>query len=144
LHHVRALGEPLLIDFEITMKVIQHTGLGVAQKLFVFAVAAFMAGSAFAHVFPKTEEPAASAVVTSPAQVRIAFTGPLEPAFSSLTVTNAEGTQMTAVKAKVDPANMSVMSVGLPVLPAGHYTVHWVAVAPDGHRTQGQYPFDVK
>jgi copper resistance protein C len=29
-------------------------------------------------------------------------------------------------------------------LQAGRYTVHWVAVASDGHRTHGDYAFEVK
>ena len=49
------------------------------------------AGAAFAHVFPQKQEPGAGATVASPAAVKITFDGPLEPAFSSLTVTDACG-----------------------------------------------------
>ena len=30
------------------------------------------------------------------------------------------------------------------LLPAGRYAVHWIAVATDGHRTQGNFAFIVK
>jgi methionine-rich copper-binding protein CopC len=76
--------------------------------------------------------------------VRVSFDGPLEPAFSSLTVTDANGKQVNAQKSTVDEHQPSVMTVPLPTLAAGHYTVHWVAVADDGHRTHGDYAFDVK
>jgi copper resistance protein C len=102
------------------------------------------ATSASAHVFPRTQAPAAGASVDTPAQVRIVFDGPLEPAFSSLTVTDAQGKQMTTAKAAIDPADHAAITLALPPLQAGKYTVHWMAVADDGHRTHGDYPFEVK
>jgi methionine-rich copper-binding protein CopC len=103
-----------------------------------------LAGSAFAHVFPEKQEPGAGATVASPAQVKVTFDGPLEPAFSSLTVTDAGGRQVSTQKSVVDAQRPAVITVPLPALAAGHYTVHWVAVASDGHRTHGDYGFDVK
>ncbi|NML31159.1 copper resistance protein CopC [Paraburkholderia sp. G-4-1-8] len=102
------------------------------------------ASAAFAHVFPQKQEPGAGASVTAPAQVKVSFDGPLEPAFSSLSVTDASGKTVTTQKSSVDAQQPAVMSVPLPTLAAGHYTVHWVAVASDGHRTHGDYGFDVK
>jgi copper resistance protein C len=102
------------------------------------------AGAAFAHVFPQKQEPGAGATVASPEQVKITFDGPLEPSFTSLTVTDGAGKQVNTAKATVDAHQSTVVSVPLPSLPAGHYIVHWVAVAADGHRTHGDYAFDVK
>jgi methionine-rich copper-binding protein CopC len=111
----------------------------------IAAASALTASSAFAHVFPKTQEPGAGASVASPASVRIVFDGPLEPNFSSLTVTDASGKQVTTEKAHVDASDRAAMAVALPkALSAGRYTVHWVAVASDGHRTHGDYSFNVK
>jgi copper resistance protein C len=101
-------------------------------------------GAAFAHVFPQKQVPGAGATVASPAQVSITFDGPLEPAFSSLTVTDAAGKQVNVEKAAVDAHQPALIAVPLPALGQGHYTVHWIAVASDGHRTHGDYPFDVK
>jgi methionine-rich copper-binding protein CopC len=100
--------------------------------------------TAFAHVFPSQQEPASGATVSAPAQVTITFNGPLEPAFSSLTVTDAAGKPVTTSKASIDAKARDVISVPLSELAAGQYTVHWVAVASDGHRTHGDYTFDVK
>jgi hypothetical protein len=36
------------------------------------------------------------------------------------------------------------MRLPLPQLGAGRYAVHWIAVATDGHRTQGDFAFIVK
>ena len=100
--------------------------------------------AALAHVFPQKQEPGAGSTVEAPARVTITFDGPLEPAFSSLTVTDAAGKQVSTAKSTVDAQQPSVASVALPALAAGKYTVHWVAVASDGHRTHGDYSFNVK
>lgn len=47
-------------------------------------------------------------------------------------------------KSLVDAHQPDVITVALPPLQAGRYTVHWVAVASDGHRTHGDYAFEVK
>ncbi|HEX3378946.1 MAG TPA: copper resistance protein CopC [Paraburkholderia sp.] len=103
-----------------------------------------LAGAALAHVFPQKQEPGAGASVAAPTQVKVTFDGPLEPAFSSLTVSDASGKQVSTQKSSVDTQQPAVMTVPLPTLAAGHYIVHWVAVASDGHRTHGDYGFDVK
>jgi copper resistance protein C len=115
-----------------------------AAKLGLLVAGLSLAGAAWAHVFPQKQEPGAGASVSSPAQVKVTFDGPLEPAFSSLTVTDAGGKQVNTEKSAVDPHEAAVMTVALPTLAAGHYKVNWVAVASDGHRTHGDYSFDVK
>ena len=101
-------------------------------------------GQAFAHAHPETQSPLAGAVVSAPQEVRITYDEALEPAFSSLIVNNAQGKQVNSAKAEVDSATHKTMHVPLPALPVGVYHVKWVAVADDGHRTQGTYTFTVK
>jgi methionine-rich copper-binding protein CopC len=113
-------------------------------KLTAFVMGVSLTGAAFAHVFPQHQEPGAGATVMSPAKVKIVFGGSLEPAFTSMIVTDSTGKQVNAAQATVDPQERNVVSLALPTLPAGHYTVHWIAVAEDGHRTQGDYSFGVK
>jgi methionine-rich copper-binding protein CopC len=115
-----------------------------AAKWTALVAGCAFATAAFAHVFPEKQEPGAGASVASPAQVKITFDGPLEPAFTTLNVTDASGKQVNTAKSSVDTAQPAVASVPLPALPAGHYSVHWAAVAQDGHRTHGDYAFDVK
>jgi hypothetical protein len=108
------------------------------------ATAILMPGVTFAHVFPQKQSPSAGAEVSAPASVAILFDGPLEPAFSSVTVSDSTGKQVSTAKAEVDPQNKRSISVALPALPPDKYTVRWVAVASDGHRTHGEYSFRVK
>jgi len=125
-------------------KVFGNLGLRGVAKLTTLVAGFALAGAAWAHVFPQKQEPGAGATVTSPAQVRVIFDGPLELAFSSLTVTDTSGKQVNTEKSAVDQHDAAVMTVALPTLSAGHYKVNWVAVASDGHRTHGDYSFDVK
>jgi methionine-rich copper-binding protein CopC len=129
---------------EQTMKKHASNWLRSTVKSATLVVALAFAGSAFAHVFPQKQEPGAGATVASPTQIKITFDGPLEPSFTTLTVTDATGKQVSTAKATVDAQQPTVVSVALPTLSAGRYTVHWAAVAADGHRTHGDYPFDVK
>ncbi|ABO56344.1 copper homeostasis periplasmic binding protein CopC [Burkholderia vietnamiensis] len=109
-------------------------------------VAGFViAQAAHAHAHPKTLDPAADATLASaPHEVAIDFSETLEPAFSSIVVTDSHGQSVADGKSTVDAGNRKRMHVALASLAAGTYTVAWVAVASDGHRTQGRYTFTVK
>ncbi|MET3817401.1 methionine-rich copper-binding protein CopC [Burkholderia sp. PvR073] len=108
-------------------------------------LAATVSSAAFAHAHVASSDPAANAALAAaPAAVTIAFTEPLEPAFSSIVVVDGAGKPVSDGQAKVDAANRKRMTVPLTALGAGTYTVKWVAVAADGHRTQGMYGFSVK
>ncbi|SAK67557.1 copper resistance protein CopC [Caballeronia hypogeia] len=103
-----------------------------------------LAPLAVAHALPKLQQPGPGATVSAPHEVSIEFGEALEPTFSKLIVTNAQGTQVNTEKSIVDANDKKHMSVALPDLQAGVYKVQWTAVAADGHRTQGHYNFTVK
>ncbi|ASV99236.1 copper resistance CopC family protein [Paraburkholderia aromaticivorans] len=132
------------MNMKNTLRNPRRSGMRAAIKLAALLAGFAVASLAFAHVFPQKQEPGAGATVASPAQVRVTFDGPLEAAFSTLTVTDASGKQVNTQKAAVDEHQPAQIAVPLPPLAAGHYTVHWVAVASDGHRTHGDYAFNVK
>ncbi|HTJ93588.1 MAG TPA: copper resistance protein CopC [Pararobbsia sp.] len=116
----------------------------VSVVLATFGLILTGAGPAFAHVFPKHQDPGAGATVSAPKEVRIQFDGELEAAFSTLTVTDAGGKDVESATSTIDSAHPDTMSVALPALQPGKYTVHWAAIAADGHRTHGDYTFEVK
>jgi methionine-rich copper-binding protein CopC len=114
----------------------------LAQAL--FAAAVFAATPAlFAHTSPVTMTPAADATVSAPDSVTINFSGALEPKFSMITVTDASG-HVVNKEASMVGADAKTMKVALPALGPGVYTVHWVGVSTDTHRSQGDYKFTVK
>ncbi|TCW81924.1 copper resistance protein CopC [Burkholderia sp. SRS-46] len=119
--------------------------LSFSRNAAAVVLAATVSTAAFAHARPANTDPAANAALgATPAAVAIDFTEPLEPAFSSIVVVDGSGKTVSDGKASVDAANRKRMTVPLSALGAGGYTVKWVAVAADGHRTQGSYRFSVK
>ena len=100
---------------------------------------------AFAHAFPDHAQPAVGSTVSpAPAEVKIWFTGKLEPAFSKIEVQDAGGASVDQSNAAVDPQDATLMHVSLKPLPAGTYKVHWHAVSVDTHATDGDFTFTVK
>ena len=98
-----------------------------------------------AHAFPKTAEPAIDGTVsTAPHEVKVWFSGKLEPAFSKLDVHNSAGAEVDRGDAAVDPQDATVLRVSLKPLPPGIYKVHWHAVSVDTHTTDGNFTFTVK
>ncbi|SUA90712.1 copper homeostasis periplasmic binding protein CopC [Pandoraea pulmonicola] len=114
-------------------------GLTLAAAVSLVAVSQ----GAWAHAHAVSSEPAAQATVDAPKSVRVTFDSALEGAFSKLTVVDAKGKAVTQAKAGLDPARKT-LTLALPALAAGDYQVNWVAVASDGHRTQGNFKFTVK
>lgn len=100
---------------------------------------------AIAHAHPKHEVPAVGSTVgISTSEVAIDFDEGLEPSFSSIVVTGADGKSVNRGKSNVVQNDDKHMSASLEPLAAGTYTVTWIAVAKDGHRTHGNYAFTVK
>jgi copper resistance protein C len=120
------------------------TTLSRSLRLAAGALALAGAQLAWAHAYPTHQQPSAgSTVTTAQNTVVIDFDDALEPAFSSIDVTDAAGKSVIG-KATVDASNAKRMSVALNPLGAGKYAVKWIAVAADGHRTTGHYSFTVK
>lgn len=122
--------------------------LSLSLRSLVAVTALAFAQWACAHAHPTHSLPAAGATVgaadNAAKQVSIEFDDALEPAFSSLQVADAKGQSVTGGKSSVDANDKKQMSVALDALQPGRYTVTWVAVAVDGHRTKGRYTFTVK
>ena len=102
------------------------------------------AAAAQAHAFLDHASPAVgSAVPSPPAAVTLWFTQDLEPAFSSVAVTNQAGQRVDLGNVRVPPGAPAQLQVGLRSLPPGMYTVTWHVVSVDTHPTQGTFTFQV-
>jgi len=122
------------------MKNIPFKRLGLVAVLFLA-----LQSHAWAHAFLDHADPKVGSIVTgSPAVVKAWFTQELEPAFSSLQVTDAQGREVDKKDMHLDDKDKKLMIVSLPPLTAGTYTVNWQAVSVDTHRTQGHFEFTVK
>ncbi|MEA2727937.1 MAG: copper resistance protein [Acetobacteraceae bacterium] len=114
-------------------------------RVIVLAVAACLMGqAAFAHAFLDRASPAVGSEVSgSPPRLDLTYTEPVEPLFSTVEVTDANGARVDEGR----PATQDdgrVLSVKLKTLPPGVYAVTWHVTSVDTHKTEGHFTFTVK
>ncbi|GJH18090.1 copper resistance protein CopC [Caballeronia novacaledonica] len=115
----------------------------IAPVVATLAVA-FAPAIAFAHGKLESAEPPVNGIVsTAPGLLRLTFNEDLEPAFSTIKVADANGAVVGDEKAKVDPANKRVLTLSVPKLAAGTYSVQWAVMTGDSHKAKGTYKFSV-
>ena len=115
------------------------------KALLACAAALLLPQLAWAHAHLERATPASGSTVASPMSIRGDYTEGLEIAFSSLTVSEANGKTMDLGKTTLAPGDdkAMVLLVAKP-LPAGHYVVTWHALSKDGHKTEGKWSFTVR
>ena len=117
----------------------------ILAALVVGAVALAAAPSALAHAFlDRASPPVGSSVPTAPPVVTLWFTQDIEPAFSSVTVTNEAGQRVDLGNAQIPQDNPAELRVGLKPLTPGTYLVSWHVVSVDTHPTEGTFTFEIK
>ena len=109
----------------------------------VLIMLAARAAPARAHAFLDHADPRVGSTVSSPpAAVTLTFTEPIEAAFSRVEVTDAGGRRVETGPLQ-HPAPTTI-TVSLPGLAPGSYTVSWAVVSVDTHPTEGHFQFIVK
>jgi methionine-rich copper-binding protein CopC len=105
----------------------------------------FSAIEAEAHAQLDRSDPRVGSTVSqAPSALTLYFTEGIEPAFSSVQVTDAGGRRVDNGKLRVDRGNPRQVQVALKPLPPGRYTVRWRAVSVDTHATEGSFSFEVR
>src|SRR6476646_5757053 len=98
--------------------------------------------AALSHTFLNEAAPIVGGTVpTSPKEIRLTFTEAIEPRFSGIDLTTADGRAIATGAAAVDPGNDKQLVLMVPPLTPGRYRVHWHVVSVDTHRTEGEYSF---
>ena len=115
------------------------------MRILTFATSALftvvLGTAAEAHAFLDHAEPrVGSTVSTAPRELSLSYTQKLEPAFSSVEVTDANGMRVDLGKPSI---SSSVMRVGLKPLSPGTYRVRWHVLSVDTHTTEGSFTFQV-
>jgi methionine-rich copper-binding protein CopC len=96
------------------------------------------------HAVLVKSSPARRAVLASPpARVELTFNERLEPAYSTVSVW-AGDLRVDDTKIAIAPDNPRRVSVGLPALKHGSYTVKYRVLSVDGHVVEGTYPFEIR
>jgi len=103
------------------------------------------ATEAWAHAFLVRSSPAARATLARPPErVQLWFNERLEPAYSRASVWSPSGQQVDAADATVDAGEPTRLTVGLPGLKPGTYTVKFRVLSVDGHVVESSFPFTVR
>ena len=114
----------------------RRSSLGIVPVLLLLATGAASAHAMLDHAEPRV----GNKVASPPREVTLWFTEKLEPAFSSITVTNAAGQRVDSGKTRVSGNQMSVSLKGGGT---GTYHVNWHVLSVDTHRTNGSFSFQV-
>jgi copper resistance protein C len=114
--------------------------LAIALALMLLAPAA-----THAHAVLVKSAPASRAVLAlPPARVELTFNERLEPAYSTLSVWAPDDKRVDDGKIVIAPDNPRRVSVGIPHLSQGSYTVKYRVLSVDGHIVEGTYPFEIR
>ncbi|SPE23228.1 Copper resistance protein CopC (fragment) [Burkholderiales bacterium] len=106
------------------------------------ACLALLATGAWAHAHLEAAQPAADSKSAEVVEIRLAFSEPVEPKFSTIRLETGEERAVVEPAAEVDAADPKVLVVHLfEKLPPGAYKVRWAVVTVDGHRVSGAYSF---
>jgi len=101
--------------------------------------------AASAHGKLESAVPAAGSTLdAAPDALWLTFNEDLESTFSTVKVSDSTGVAVTKEKAKVDASNPRVLTIALPKLASGSYSVQWAVMTHDAHKTKGTYAFQVK
>jgi len=112
-----------------------------ALILLVFSIS----DRAAAHACLDHADPKVGAdVAKAPAEIRIWFNEPVEPAFSTIEVFDASGNQVDKRDTHLDSKDNTLLIVSVPASSGGKFKVVWKVVAKDTHRTNGEFKFTVK
>ncbi len=123
----------------------------LSRRRFALGVAVALAGlglmdmrPAQAHAFLVGAEPRVGASIhAAPDQLSLVFSEAVEPAFSSIRVTDAAGTRVDRDDLHRDPNQATRLIVGLQKLPPGTYRVAWKVTSVDTHKTEGNFTFTI-
>ncbi|HEV7575751.1 MAG TPA: copper resistance CopC family protein [Caldimonas sp.] len=100
---------------------------------------AVLAHAMLDHAVP----PVGGSVGVAPGRVELWFSEPLEAAFSTLRVVDANGRQVDRRDVAVDKKDRKHLTASLAPVPPGRYRVVWRVVSVDTHATEGDFVFDV-
>jgi copper transport protein len=116
----------------------------VVTVLAAVLVAGLLPLAASAHAYLVKTIPSASTVVDhSPPNVQLTYDEAVEPRFALISVTDADGHQVTDGSVTRSPANPDTLVVPLKHLEKGWYLVIWRVISVDGHPVSGAFTFAV-
>jgi copper transport protein len=110
----------------------------------VAAAALALPPAAWAHaaLLRTTPEPSRT-INRAPPEVRLTYSEPVEPRFAIVSVTDAQGRQVTSGKPAAAVGAAQTLVTPLKRVPEGWYLVFWRVISADGHPVRGAFTFAV-
>jgi copper transport protein len=110
----------------------------------VVATALALPAAAWAHaaLLRTTPEPSRT-INRAPPEVRLTYSEPVEPRFAIVSVTDAQGRQVTSGKPAAAVGAAQTLVTPLKRVPEGWYLVFWRVISADGHPVRGAFTFAV-
>jgi methionine-rich copper-binding protein CopC len=131
----------------------RRTARGRRRAVVAFAVAALSALGVLvstappsaAHAVLVRSSPAGRATVSAaPDRVDLWFNERIEAAFSTASVWNSAGARIDRQDVRVGPDDPRRLSVGVPGMEPGRYTVRYRVLSVDGHIAESDFTFTVR
>jgi copper resistance protein C len=108
------------------------------------AAACLIGQAALAHAHLQRASPSINSKLSvSPSAVTITYTEGVEPALSTIEVYDAHGIRVDKSDPHLTGDGNRQLSVSLPKLPPGRYSVIWHVTSVDTHKTEGQFNFSI-
>lgn len=98
------------------------------------------AASAHAELVEASPEPG-SELDEAPPEIRISFSGELDPGTSGFVLTGPDGSELANGVVDLEVAERDELHARVTITQPGTYTVAWTAVAADGHLESGSFTF---
>ena len=131
------------LSLQYSMRYLSAQAKGLGLPEFVNRLTP-VAEPAWAHAYlERAIPPVGSTVATAPAEIRLFFTGRIEPSLSRIAVRDATGARVKTGVPRLAPEDDRQLMVGLSPLPSGVYTVECHVATGDTHKTEGRYAFTV-
>jgi copper transport protein len=110
----------------------------------VAGAALALPAAAWAHaaLLRTTPEPSRT-INRAPPEVRLTYSEPVEPRFAIVSVTDAQGRQVTSGKPAAAVGAAQTLVTPLKRVPEGWYLVFWRVISADGHPVRGAFTFAV-
>jgi copper resistance protein C len=110
----------------------------------ILTAAAALPEPAAAHaLLVRTSPPKRAVLRDPPKQIELWFNERLEPAFATVTLSDRAGAAVGTGRAIVGGDDRKRLTLELPALPPGNYTVRFRVLSVDGHAAEDSFPFSV-
>jgi copper resistance protein C len=117
----------------------------VINRILIYCIVSaslFAAGETFAHAKLVKSDPGRRAVIkTPPKEIRLWFNEKLEPAYSSASLSGADGKLIATKPASLSGDDAKYMILAVEPLPPGIYRVKFRVLSVDGHVVDSSFTF---